>query len=156
MLTQIVKMRRVPYVCNKAQYHDHFCNQLGSGEIFKGSYIQQGYGLGGLLASAFRSSLPLMKKLGKAVVAEGANIAGEEIAKSGIKVLKDVAIDRKNMKSSLRTRGKEGFSSMVDRAVHPTFRESVKNRQQGKGIRKRRGQTLTKKDIKRLKRDIFD
>ena len=129
-------MGKVPYVCKKQQYENHFMGQIGGGnEYFSGQAIQEGYGLGNVLASMVKQALPLIVKHGKPIAKRGA----KELLKSGTNVVKDVVIDKKKPMTSIKSRGKDSIKSFLT--------------QKGKGIRKRKPKTKICKS--KLKKDIF-
>lgn len=90
----------------KVDYNKYFQNQIGNGTIsvYHGLPIQQGYGLGNFIASAFRRAMPLLKK--------GAIFLGKKFLNTGSKVVTDVASGIP-IKSSVKSRGKTAARDVV-------------------------------------------
>lgn len=63
----MVRARFVP--CSK-KYDDHYSSQHGGdlGDVFIGTPVQSGYGLGGLISGLARSVVPLVGKIAKPLV----------------------------------------------------------------------------------------
>lgn len=106
-------------------FENFFLNQAGYGSIpvYHGQSVQRGYGFGNILASAFRSALPLLKRgaayLGRKLLSTGAKVATDVV--SGIPV-------KTSFKSRAKTAGKDTLLSAA---------EEIK-RMTGSGIKKKR------------------
>lgn len=82
----------VPYnvVDDGELYHKYYTNQAGFGfNVFKGTPVHTGNGIGSFFGKLARSAMPLVKKAAKSVFKTGVNIAsdalrGEDVAQSAI------------------------------------------------------------------------
>src|SRR6185436_17785375 len=66
------------YCCDaqKSLFTDYYVNQAGgSMPVFQGSRGQRGHGYGSVLSGLFRSSEPILKRIGKQALTTGAYIA---------------------------------------------------------------------------------
>lgn len=128
------------YYPSVSDYENYYLNQAGYGSIpvYRGVGVQRGYGLGNILASAFRSAMPLFKR--------GAQFLGRKFLDTGAKVVSDVASGIP-LKASLTTRSKTaGKETMLSAA------EAVK-KMTGSGLKKRsaRSRKITRSKAKRRK-----
>jgi len=122
---------------------------------------QYGYGLGGILARLFRTTVvPLLKK--------GAKTVGKRVLETGAKVAHDVIVDRQDLGSSVRKRAREAFlpSFMQQETREPPFKRMTKvikilgppstpisqHQSVGSGTSVR----CNRKRVKTTKRDILD
>ena len=83
-----------PYFVDESQeyYNDYYSRQVGEGlGFFSGSTIQKGAGIGSLLGSVFRKTLPLIKS--------GAAHVGKQLLSTGVNIARDV-LQGKNIKQS--------------------------------------------------------
>ena len=128
--------RRVTYVCNPKAYKEHYGRGLD--RAFVGDIVQEGYGLGGLISSLVRRAIPLLLPILK----QTAKTAGKTLVKRGSNVLRDVVLEKKNLKQSLKRQATSGLSDILDDL----------GKQTGKGRRLCKG----RKRRKRNNRDIFD
>lgn len=125
----------VAYVCNPKAYKDHYGHGLD--RTFVGSIVQDGYGLGGLISSLARQAIPLLLPILKRT----AKTAGKTLVKHGSNVLRDVVLEKKNLKQSLKRHATSGLSDILEDL----------GKQTGKG------RPLCKSQKRRkLNRDIFD
>lgn len=128
-------MVRTRYVCNAKKYKQHYGRGLDA--AFVGDIIQDGYGLGGFLSGLWRSAIPIVMPFLK----NTAKTVGKTLVKKGAKVLKDVVVEKKNLKSSLKRHAEGGLDDILQ------------------GIAKQTGQGRRKKLCKRKKgpvnSDIF-
>ena len=74
---------------------------------FEGIPYQRGGGLGNFLGRLFRSVLPVLKKVGKAV--------GKQALATGADIMADVARGR-NIKESAQEHGRAGLADLADKA----------------------------------------
>lgn len=92
-------------------YSQYYLSQAGFGgigNVYQGTRIQRGYGLGGFFASMFRSALPMLK--------QGAKAAGKALFKTGLDVATD-ALSGANIKQSARERFRQTGHLLANRAV---------------------------------------
>jgi len=145
-------MTPTPFRCNKKAYVDHYGHGL---RTFVGEPQQYGTGLGNFLAGLFRRAIPLFSRHVAPVLKSVAIKTGKNILRSGAQVAKDVIIEKKNIKDSVKQRAISGLHNLI---------EEVGN-QSGKG--RKRGVTnhpsTCKRSVKRRRRtagtsdaDIFD
>lgn len=86
-------MELTPYVFDKQCYIHHYTRQSGEGlPYFRGSLVQEGYGLGNLLSGVARSILPDLKKSIKPIIKKRAKVVGKNVVKSGTDFLQDVVL----------------------------------------------------------------
>ena len=131
-------MRR-QFCCDASRpaYEDYYLQKSGSGmSVFQGARTQRGHGLGSILSGFFRNAWPLLQT--------GAKAFGKQALKTGLQIANDVVEGRKFAESSKR-RIPEGIKEFV---ASNNF-----NMQSGNG-RRRRKRSL-KRNIKRVKSDIF-
>ena len=97
--------------------------QYGLGmNVFHGSRVQRGYGLGNILGGLFRRALPFLW--------QGAKYAGKAALKTGIDVANDV-MDGHDMKASIKTRTKSLGKELGGNVVAGVTRRM--NAQTGRG-----------------------
>lgn len=127
--------RNVPYVCNPKAYKEHYGRGLN--DAFVGNIVQEGYGLGGLFSGLMRQAIPLLLP----VLKQTAKTAGKTLVKRGSNVLKDVVLEKKNLKQSLKRHAAGGLSDILEDLGKQTGR----------------GRPFCKKRKRRkIKGDIFD
>ena len=83
-----------PYFVDESQeyYNDYYSRQVGEGlGYFSGSTVQKGSGIGSLLGSVFRKTLPLIKS--------GAAHIGKQLLSTGVNIARD-ALEGKDVKQS--------------------------------------------------------
>ena len=126
----------VPYVCNAEAYKEHYGHGLN--RAFVGDIVQEGYGLGGLISGLVRRAipfvLPILKKTAKS--------AGKTLVKRGSNILKDVVLEKKNLKQSLKRHAESGLGEILEDL----------GKQTGKG----RPFCNKKRKRQKVKEDIFD
>ena len=138
-------MVRAQYVCNSKLYKEHYGRGLPT---FIGDVVQDGYGIGGVIASLFRGLVPLFSKSVVPVLKTTAKAAGRTMLRSGANIVKDVVLEKKKLGDSLKRQAVEGFDNFIDEMTQRQHRS-----QTGQGYPcKRRKKT---KRI-RVERDIFD
>ena len=116
--------------------------QTGNGiQSFRGSTMQQGYGLGGFFKGLARSFAPVFKR--------GLVHAGKKAVKTGIQVLQDVSEGR-NFKKAIKERGKQNINEMVS-DIKTELKQNTLTR---KRASKRKGSPPSKQ--KKTKKDIFN
>ena len=103
--------------------------QGGTLEGFRGTRMQKGYGLGSLFKGFARSALPFVKT--------GAKILGKNLVNTGANVMMDV-IDGKNLKQSLKSRGKQGGHQVLN-----AMKDQI-----GRGV-KRKSNRVSSQKVKR-------
>jgi hypothetical protein len=136
-------MRRIPYHSNKELYRRHYCQHGKGFPVYKGEFHQQGYGLGGILSSMFKSVIPLampvIKKMGKRLLS------------SGVKVARNVIVKKRPIKRALQEEAIQQF----DRLTTPNS-NVIKSRKM-RHVKKNRKVSNKRKSSKRKKySDIFD
>ena len=138
-------MKGVPYKCDSKIYKTHYGKGLGT--RFVGEINQEGYGLGGFLSSIVRKviplALPFLKKTGKT------------LARKGAAVLKDVVIEKRKLKDTVKRRATEGLDELLD-----SFEQQGKGRKRAKLHRTCKRKKICSKSRKTRKRgkkniDIF-
>lgn len=130
-----MRTRGVPYVCNSKAYKQHYGHGLD--RAFVGDVVQEGYGLGGLISSLVRRAIPLLLP----VLKQTAKTAGKTLVKRGSNVLRDVVLEKKNLKQSLKRHAASGLSDILEDL----------GKQTGKGRR-----LCKSRKRRKLNRDIFD
>lgn len=145
-------MPRVPYVCDPKAYCEHYGRGLPT---FQGDILQEGYGIGSFLSNLFRSFIPLAKKHIVPALKRTATAAGKSLLRSGANVAKDVILERKDIRNSLKRHGKQSVDDLLEHVG-----QELNNRQKGSGYKapckKRRKAPKNKKNTsKSSSRDIF-
>lgn len=130
-------MVRRKYVCNPKIYKEHYGRGLNT--AFVGDIVQEGYGLGGFLSSLVRKAIPIVMPFLKSA----AKTVGKTLVKRGADVFKDVVIEKKNLKSSLKRHAESGLDDILQNIAKQT----------GKGHRKKACKIKRKKVS--VNRDIF-
>lgn len=122
-------------------YCAYYHTQTGSGRIkvFVGRPGQRGSGVGSFLGGLFRSVLPLLKS--------GAKFVGKEAARTGIKVLSDIATLRMPFKESVKTRLKESTDNLKRAAD-----EKIEKIMTGSGYKKRKTRRVSHSLKRRVSR----
>lgn len=143
-------MPRTPYRPNPELYRLHYGQGL---PVFIGDVQQDGYGLGGFLSSLFRKVMPIVSKTVVPFLKQTAKTAGKSLLKTGTQVLSDVVLDDKNLKESVKRRGKEGVRDFVTK-VPEMSGGSYKVRK--RCIKHHSGSSRKKIKRRKLERDIFD
>jgi hypothetical protein len=123
----------IPYIPeeSKSYYQKYYSDQVGHGMgVFEGSTIQHGGGIGSMVGSLLKSTLPLLKS--------GAKIAGKELLRTGASIASD-ALKGRNIKESASQNFKETGSNLLDSLASSltTRRKRVASRKT-KSPRKRR------------------
>lgn len=140
------------YTAPIGQYKDYYTkSQYGHGLLpaYMGARRQRGHGIGSFLGNVFRTALPLLKTVGKAV--------GKKALTTGAHVLSDVA-SGENIKSSLIKRSKQsgnellrmGVSSAKDKA-----KEYLTQRVRRKGTKRGASTKGKGRPAKRAKSTLF-
>ena len=132
---------RPQYQPSSHVYDGYFNSQRGQGlPFFAGARVQRGHGLGGLFKSLGVALLPALKSGGK--------FLGKELLSTGSRVFSDV-LEGRNVKDSLRRRGKEGLQRTLRGAVSAIKRRGppVATTSKRSKLRRRRQKRTT---------DIFD
>ena len=121
-------------------YVDYYTRQAGGnvGPVFVGSPYQQGHGIGKFLSNLFRTVFPLFKR--------GVKAFGKEAVNAGFGVLR-YQINRKPLKNNLKDRMGNAGNSLIKKAGTKI------DTMHGSGYKRKRAPP--KKQVKRLKRDIF-
>lgn len=132
-------MPHVPFVCNRKAYLDHYGRGYPG---FEGEIIQEGYGIGNVLGGLFRTLVPLATRHVLPVLKRTAQTAGKSLLRSGINVVKDVALEKKSLKDSLKRHAQTSVEDLLD---------SIAKSQKGSGYRCK----LKRLQKKRKVQDIF-
>ena len=127
--------KTVNFLPNSKAYHHHYRGALPA---FRGTIYQDGYGLGSIFGSLFRSAIPFLKST--------ALSAGKTLLKSGAQAIGDVMSGERDVKSALKHHGIRGLKE-VGKDVSSSVIRRLNTNQQGSGLRR--------KTRKRLN-DIFD
>lgn len=127
-------MPRVPYVCNPHLYREHYGRGLAT---FQGDVMQDGYGLGNIIGGLFRSIIPLATKHVLPIIKTVASAAGKTLLRRGANIAKDVILERKGLKSSVKHHGKRTLQDILS-----SVGKEVNRSQKGSG---RRGGPCKKK-----------
>ena len=96
-----------PYFIDESQeyYNDYYSRQVGEGlGYFSGSTIHKGAGIGSLLGSVFRKTLPLIKS--------GAAKVGKQLFSTGVNIAKD-ALQGKNIRESAANNFKSSGADLL-------------------------------------------
>lgn len=138
-------MPKAAYVCEPEAYCHHYS---GHGYIptFTGDITQQGFGIGGIFANLFRRVLPLLKQNVLPIVKRAAGQVGKNLLTSGANVVKDVVLEKQNIKQSLKRRTKDALHNIIDNIGD--------SNQTGKGFVRKRKVCPVKR--RKLTKDIFD
>lgn len=137
-------MPRVCYVCDRNAIQQHYGGGL---PVFRGDPFQQGYGIGNLISGLFRQAIPLLSKTLIPALKSTAKHAGKTLLRSGANVMKDVILDRKDLKQSVKRHAKSGLDEILGNI----------GTQKGRGFKltcKRKRMSPAKH--KQKKKDIFD
>ena len=97
----------VPYDPEESRpyYSKYYSDQVGHGiGVFEGDTIQTGRGIGSVVRSLFKTTLPLIKS--------GAKAAGRELLKTGATIASE-ALQGRNFKESAAENFKEAGSSLL-------------------------------------------
>ena len=120
-------MTKVPFVCNPKAYQEHY----GAGlPTFQGEVIQHGYGLGNIISGLLRSIVPLAQRHVLPVLKKTAEAAGSSLLKSGVNVVKDVALEKKNLKESLKRHAKTSLEDLLH-----SVGQDIVAKQKGRGFK---------------------
>jgi len=136
-------------------WNNYYANQSGGGfdySIFRGTYMQRGYGLGGTFRNFFKWITPIFKQHALPLIQSGAQELGKQAISTGVKLARD-AVSGKNIKDSAKehvTSAVENLKGQVDQKL-----SSVQNKLEGKGIKRKR---MSKKFIilKKQKKNYSD
>ena len=120
-------MPRVPYICNPKAYQEHYGHGL---PVFQGDILQEGYGLGNVISGLFRTILPIASKHVLPVLKRTAHSAGKSLLRSGANVIRDVALEKKNLKDSLKRHAKTSLHDLLT-----SVGEDLTTSQKGSGYR---------------------
>ena len=141
-------MPRVAYVCDPKAYRDHYGHGI---PVYSGDIIQHGYGgLGGIISGLFRRTIPLLARTILPLIKHTARKAGKTLMRSGVDVVKDVILNKKDLKQSLKRHAKSGLEELLgDLATSP------RKQQRGEGY-KCKLKRQRKKRSKQARKDIFE
>ena len=98
---------RTPYYPDESKkyYKRYYEQQVGGNiDVFQGSTVQRGRGIGKFLKAALKATAPLLKS--------GANTVGKELMSTGVGLAKD-ALAGKDMKRAAEDRFKAAGSSAI-------------------------------------------
>jgi hypothetical protein len=131
-------------------YKEYYLNQAGGQyDVFRGTPMQRGYGLGSMFKSMYRYILPLFKTHAVPALKQGAQFVGTEAIKAASNIAKD-AIKGEDISSSFKNHSNNAINAISD--------EAKSKLQIGKGKKqKRKKNTLQSKKNKKTRRisDIF-
>jgi len=129
---------KLQYKPNPQIYKEYYCGHGHGLPVFRGVQYQQGYGIGNLLGGLIRKAMPLIANMGKTV----GKTVGKELLRGGKDVLGDV-IAGQNLKSSLRTRGKERAKSLSTRSIQHVKRAMYDNLrpQENSNVKRKKAQS---------------
>jgi hypothetical protein len=136
-----------PYFADESQqyYNNYYANQVGSGlGVFSGSTIHKGAGIGSLIGSIFKKTMPLITK--------GAKTIGKQLVQTGINIAKDT-IQGGDIKSSTEKNFKDAGSNLLS-ALADSFSNPITHTQQKKRTKKRPAKS-TKAPKKRKTSTLF-
>lgn len=133
--------RRVTFVPNPSLYLRHYGGGI---PVFRGTVYQEGYGLGSLFGSLFRSVIPTLKTT--------ALSAGKTLLQSGADVVGDIVEGRRGFKDAVKHRGIQGLKTIGKEASTSLLRALAKTRQQSgsggyRGRSRKRRRVTTIDDI---------
>lgn len=115
-------MGRIEYDPDITTYN-HAVHYGGGYPYYRGDLLQSGHGLGGILRGIYRTVSPLIRPIAKKLLSTAirhptaksfAKSIAKQAAETGLKVAKDVLIDRKRAKDSLRQRIAETIGDVID------------------------------------------
>jgi hypothetical protein len=98
----------VPYLPEESRpyYQKYYNDQVGHGMgVFEGDTIQTGRGIGSVVSSLFKSTLPLLKS--------GVKVAGRELLKTGANIASE-ALKGRDLRESATENFKEAGSNLLD------------------------------------------
>jgi len=127
------------FVPDRRAYHRHYGGAL---PVFRGTVYQEGYGLGNIFGSLFRSVLPILKTT--------AASAGKTLLRSGAQALGDIVSGERDVASALKHHSMEGLKN-VGKDVLTNISSTLNPEQSGSGRRK-----IRKRRRIRAVEDIFD
>lgn len=140
-------MPRVPYVCDPKAYVEHYGGGLPT---FRGEVVQEGYGLGNIISGFFRSLIPLASKHVVPLIKRSAGAVGKSLLRSGANVMKDVILEKKDPKSSLKRHAKTSLEDLISHVGKEL------NTQKGSGYKKRQcKKKRLQQHSKQINKDIF-
>lgn len=136
-------------------WNNYYMEQAGgagnSYDLFRGSYFQRGYGLGGTFRRFFSWIIPIMKKHALPVLKSGAHALGTE-AVNTIKNIADDVLAGKNLK--------ESAEQQIDTAVE-SLKRRAEEKLEGRGIKRdkkfRKGKLIIRRkhNSRKKRNDIF-
>ena len=105
-------------------FERYYLNQAGGGgvgeNVFRGTRIQRGHGIGGLFRGLFKSVKPLLKsgmKNIKPILKKGMKFVGQQALDSGMNLASDLLKGR-NIKTATRKRAIEARDQLKRKALH--------------------------------------
>lgn len=120
----------------------YYLNQAGGGgrgDVFRGSRMQRGHGIGGLFKGLFKSVKPLLKSGMKTVapiLKKGARAVGKQAFDSGMNLASDL-LEGRNIKTAVRKRAIEARDQLKRKALQnlgPPGKRIKKRKQRAKDI----------------------
>ena len=97
----------------------YYLNQAGGGDVFRGTRMQRGHGIGGLFRGLFKSVKPLLKSGAKTVaplLKKGMRFVGKQAVDSGMKLAGDL-LEGRNVKTAARERALEARDRLKRKAL---------------------------------------
>ena len=100
----------IPYAPNDSYsfYGRYYKDQAGGGGVYSGRAIMRGAGFGNLLAKAFRTAMPVLKRAGASL--------GKQALSAGSAFVGDL-LRGDNAKTAIERRAKEGGLGLLDDLV---------------------------------------
>ena len=139
----------LPYIHEKSKSsYDKYYSQTGDGiaNVFQGSQIQKGYGLGSMLTSLAKSAIPLLKR--------GAVALGKTALQTGVNLAND-GLNGKNMSNAARDRFSQ-FGSDLFSNLQASHNQGQRKRKQSQRNNKKRKHAepvgSNKKGVKRARK----
>lgn len=96
--------------------------------VYRGAYMQKGYGLGGVFQKFFKWIVPVFQDHALPALERGAKSVGRETLSSIANIAKDV-VEGRNLKDSVQ----EHTNSAID-----NLKDKIENKLKGKGIKGRK------------------
>ena len=123
MIFKIEKKKMKPaHQSDRKLIERYYLNQAGGGgeNVFRGTRIQKGHGIGGLFRGLFKSVKPLLKSGMnniKPILKKGVKFVGQQALDSGMNLASDLLKGR-NIKTAARQRAIEARDQLKRKALH--------------------------------------
>jgi hypothetical protein len=114
---------------SRPYYNKYYDDQVGHGMgVFEGDTIQTGRGIGSVVRSLFKTTLPLIKS--------GAKAAGKQLLKTGATIASE-ALQGRNFKESAADNFKEAGSNLLNSLASSLDNPSMRTKRKTNPGRKR-------------------